>query len=827
MSTTCSRRFPLSTSVLAAAIALASTLSQTALAQPTVLTAPNVTTTAGATSVTFNGQTFTDHGLQGVSRLPATTRDFNGDSFGAFSALDIVPGSWRKTSSGYTGTLWSLPDRGPNGVGAVTFSNYPGRVSIFSMAFNPYTGAANLPVSVESNKQLVLTQNGGFIFTDFNGNRTTGLDPGTGATAFVTQNGKRLPGSTTGAAAGKVALDAEGIRILNNGSFYVSDEYGANVYYFDPTGRMQGVIEPPVAVSPRTADGSPSFSSVTNAVTGRRLNQGLEGLAVTPDSKKLVTLLQSATMQDSTDNQATRTNTRLMIYDIANGPTPTAPIGHYVLQLPIFNVNGTGAANRTAAQSELLALNDNQFLVLSRDGNGLGLTTTNPVYKSVLLVDITGATNLAGTPYETTTTPIAPSGVLNSAIKPVNQMQLVNLLNSTQRAKFGMNLVNTTPTQFTITEKIEGMALVPVLEESAPQDFFLMVGNDNDFLSSTCSVGGENCSQAVNSDPLVMVYRLTLPTYVDSQYLFGAQEAAPVTIGINALAARDVAGVNAEAIGQHLTVQRHGETYSSVWLDLNVRDRDEDGAIAALDGARVTLGADFALDDQWLVGVAGGYFTGESYLGDFGADIESYQLSAFGAYRNAGLFANASASFGNIDFETIARPSAYGLTATGSTDGTTSLVAAEVGYLFDSGSLSLGPVAGAQWNKIGLDGYLEQGASGGNLRYSDVDDSNTGLFAGGEASVALAEARGVVRLTWHEENADATLNTSVALNSANHAMGTQALSVATLAQRHVAFALTLTELKTGPLSWWVNYTAMIGEDDGRLDQASAGFRRAF
>ena len=91
-------------------------------------------------------------------------------------------------------------------------------------------------------------------------------------------------------------------------------------------------------------------------------------MAVTPDQKHLVTLLQSATMQDSTTNQATRTNTRLMVYDISATNTPTNPVADYVLQLPVYNTTGSGAAvNATAAQSELLALNDKQFLVLSRD----------------------------------------------------------------------------------------------------------------------------------------------------------------------------------------------------------------------------------------------------------------------------------------------------------------------------------------------------------------------------------------------------------------------------------------------------------------------------
>ena len=158
---------------LATAIALAAFASTLATAQPTAYTRPNTTTATGAATVNFSGQNFINHGLQGVSRLSATaTRDFNGDTFGAFSALDIVPGSWRKTANGYSGTLFSLPDRGPNGVGSVNFSNYPGRISTFAMAFNPYTSSTNLPVSAASQQQLVLTQTGGFFFRDFSGNLT-------------------------------------------------------------------------------------------------------------------------------------------------------------------------------------------------------------------------------------------------------------------------------------------------------------------------------------------------------------------------------------------------------------------------------------------------------------------------------------------------------------------------------------------------------------------------------------------------------------------------------------------------------------------------------
>ncbi len=65
------------------------------------------------------------------------------------------------------------------------------------------------------------------------------------------------------------------------------------------------------------------------------------------------------------------------------------------------------------------ALNDHQFLVLSRDGLGRGNSKpVNPVFKSVLPIDTKGATNLAGTAYETTAKPVAKAGLLASDITP-------------------------------------------------------------------------------------------------------------------------------------------------------------------------------------------------------------------------------------------------------------------------------------------------------------------------------------------------------------------------------------------------------------------------
>ncbi len=55
------------------------------------------------------------------------------------------------------------------------------------------------------------------------------------------------------------------------------------------------------------------------------------------------------------------------------------------------------------------------------------------------------------------------------------------------------------------------MDLVPVLEPAAPHDYFLFVGNDNDFIARRCRMSGQSCDSGFDNDNWILVYRLTLP----------------------------------------------------------------------------------------------------------------------------------------------------------------------------------------------------------------------------------------------------------------------------------------------------------------------------
>ena len=803
-----------------------------------IIASPNVVTTAGAIQFTFGGQTFVNKGLQGMGRITAGTKDFLGGTFGAFSGMDLDLSAWRKTATGgYTGTLFALPDRGPNGVGTVSFSDYAGRLSQFSIAFTPYTGTADLPAATSSQNQLVLTANGGIVLKDFNGNVTTGLDPGVGAAGIITQGGYTLPGPTTGPAAGKISLDAEAVRFLADKSFYVSDEYGANAYYFDASGNLKGVIKPPAALIPRDAQNQISYTSTADQAIGRRFNQGMEGMGVTPDGKKLVTLLQSATYQDTNGtNQQTRNNTRLMIYDITGTKTPTTPIGDYVLQLPIFNTAGTGAPNRTAAQSELLALNDTQFLVLARDGLGLGLATGNSVYKSVLLVDTTGATNLAGTTYETSYTPIASNGTLVSTIVPLQQVEMVNLLNSTQLNRFGENLNNVTPTRLTLSEKWEGMALAPVLDEAAPQDFFLFVGNDNDFLATNCNVNGQDCSQAVDSDAHVLVYRLTLPTYVDPQYFADLNNGGKVAVELIGQSALGVSSSTSGNTAAQLNTQRRSGVVAdgvNAWVQGTYsHDAWEKftgvGINATGSGFRGTFGADYNLGENFIAGgtISYGQQDGRSKGTGIAADAEGYSFGGYARVLRENFYAQFGVSFGHVDLDKITRPGAYGMTALGKTSGNTRSYFVEAGTTFDLDQFKVGPKMGFYGDTIDIKGYTETGAAGGDIVMPAHNITSSILSFGGEAYGDVGSVSPFLHVSYNWQLGAASRDVTLRLASVQNAMGTSTVTVPSATEDYVELGAGIQGV-VEKVVWNVGYAAQLGMDDRISHVVRAGVAMAF
>jgi len=828
-----------------------------ALAAPTVISTPNVTTAAGSVNVTFGGQTFVNKGLVGSGRVSATLRDFNGDTLGSFSGMSFIASTWRRNADGiYSGGLYTLPDRGPNfgltGFPGTFFSNYASRINAFNFTFNPYTGVSDLAQSTGSQNQMVLTQSGGLLFADFLGRTFTGLDPVNG---LITQNGFTFGAPVGGIGDSRISMDSEALVRAPDGTFYVSDEYQAGIFHFGSDGRMIGYIPTVNALTPRIG-GLVNYSAADAVAgqTGRRNNQGMEGLSLSPDGRTLFVMLQSAALQDSNlGNDAQRTTTRLLAYDISTNATPTNPVGHWVMELPVFNrgnTNGTapgGAPNRTAAQSEILALNSTQLLVLSRDGNGKGNDSTNlanngsdgrpMIYKSILLVDTAAATNLAGTARETaangavTTAP----GVLDPTITPVAQIELVNILNTTQLRRFGLNTnVGLAINATSISEKWEAMGLLPVLDESAPQDFFLFVGNDNDFFTTNGQINGgiSNGSTTITTydsgftnDSMFLVYRLTLPTYVDPLYLQALLQTAPVAMELGRTTAETLGSEGQTDTFNQLNAARRAAItgYKApgarlwgtvVWT--GARNFSAGGiALDDASGLDGTIGYDRAIAPGLRLGVFGSYgHLDQQYAFEFGSQAESVTGGIYAVYEAQGFFVNAALGYSMVELDKIERGSAYGLVGTGKTDAYGVTAALEAGYLFEvSPDIFAGPVAHATYADFTIDGYTEVGAAGGNITYGEQTFDSLNFSAGAEIHGAFGDVTPSLRILYNFADENGTSDI-VRLTSAVHVLGTQTVFVGGQGGDSITASLGIQGADGENRAWFVSYDAEVPVNGG-------------
>ncbi|KAJ6528663.1 esterase-like activity of phytase-domain-containing protein [Mycena vulgaris] len=454
---------------------------------------------SAAVSVTLAGVTYVNQGMVGYGRIPSNATESTGDTLGGLgSAIAIKYSSWTQLDNGsYTGTLVVQPDRGFN---VITTIDYQARRHEFQFVLTPYSGTADLTFAA-AQKTFQLTYKNTTLQFERNNTKTSGLDP-TAIRAAMAGAGSnpladpQMPIASTSEP--HLVVDAEGLIANADGSYWTSDEYGPYIYLFSGDGHLIQTIQPPAAILPMDKNGNLDFTSDSDPATGRGANQGLEGLTMDVTTNTLYAILQSATIQDGALQF-----TRLLAYNVSQ-PTVSVPlIGEWIVPLPL-NDNG-----KIRATSEIHFVSPNIFLILSREKNGHGGSGTDIDYKHVDLFSIANATDIHGTAFDDPATPAAPKGKLSKSIVPATYVSFVDFADVTQIERFGLH--NGDPDDNTLLdEKWESLALAPV-GTSAPDDFFLFMASDNDFLSRQGISLGVPYDAGEDLDNQFMVFRVTLP----------------------------------------------------------------------------------------------------------------------------------------------------------------------------------------------------------------------------------------------------------------------------------------------------------------------------
>ena len=192
---------------------------------------------------------------------------------------------------------------------------------------------------------------------------------------------------------------------------------------------------------------------ISGNTVGRTANKGMEGLAITPDGKTLVGIMQNALIQNNNEGGAAKKLLRIVTIDIFSGQVTH----QYAYKL----TNGSGV-------SEICALNEHEFLVDERDGTGREANNTDPgttaLVKQLFKIDLNGAVDVS-----------AMDG-LTVVANAVPKTLFLDVVAALTAGGISADL---------IPSKIEGVAFGPDIKHNGATLHTLWLGNDNDFLETT------------------------------------------------------------------------------------------------------------------------------------------------------------------------------------------------------------------------------------------------------------------------------------------------------------------------------------------------------
>ena len=345
-------------------------------------------------------------------------------------------------------TFLSVPDRGPN---AVSYNAAVDNTTSYLARFHTLTLGLTAATSGALPFTLTPTLNSTTLLTS-----RTPLNYGTAPVPTLnTTTNAYFTGRSDAFAAGlstnpdNARLDPEAIRVSNDGkSIYVSDEYGPYVYKFDrETGERVDTYTLPSKFAISTLAATKT-AEIAGNTSGRVANKGMEGLAITPDGTKLVGFMQGGLIQDGGD---TSQYNRMVVIDLATKDTKEYAYNNLI-------------DGKKYNSSEITALNDHQFLVLERDGKGLG-DGTNAAVKQVRFVDIAGAADVSNI-----------SGAANLAAKAIPTKLFLDVKSALNANGFS---------DANIPAKLEGLAFGEDISLTNLVYHTLYITNDNDFAAAS------------------------------------------------------------------------------------------------------------------------------------------------------------------------------------------------------------------------------------------------------------------------------------------------------------------------------------------------------
>lgn len=202
-------------------------------------------------------------------------------------------------------------------------------------------------------------------------------------------------------------------------------------------------------------------------------------------------------------------------------------------------------------------------------------------------------------------------------------------------------------------------------------------------------------------------------------------------------------------------------------------DKQAAGASADGSGYSLSLGGSYRLDDAWRVGLALGLYEQKLQAGEENSNyqVQSTLASAFAQYQQNRWWADLALTGGYLDYNDLKRKFAIGQATRGEKGDTTGdlwSLSGRLGYdIAQPGSQwHLSPFVSAEYARVEVDGYSENGSTSTALNYADQVRKSRQLGAGVQGRFQLSpQTLLFAEVVRNREYADDSSDVRIELNS--------------------------------------------------------------
>ena len=274
------------------------------------------------------------------------------------------------------------------------------------------------------------------------------------------------------------------------------------------------------------------------------------------------------------------------------------------------------------------------------------------------------------------------------------------------------------------------------------------------------------------------------------------------------------------------------------------KDRDSANGGYKFDAQTLTIGADYRLKENYLVGAAAGFEAGDVNFAEGGSlAVDSWKSSLYGSYFNdKSFFLDGQMSYGKNTYDSSRRVNydfaggSVDRTATGNTRGSQFTSGLSSGFGWKRGRLAFEPIVALSYSNVNVDSYVEQGAGGLNLDIGQQLQQSLAFSGGARASYELDTKIGVLtpnaRIDHVHELLDSTQFTSVGFVSSpdgsdgSEGVSGEAIQVAAekIDKDYLLWSVGTSSKFTKSFSGYVNYQSTLKYTGVDLHQLTYGLR---